>query len=104
MTPRVGVKTTLTMERAFSGFPVPSGNPTFLPLIDARSFAKAYPHPRILHQSAFEWVFMHVLQLLLRYTGSAFRELRKQWQRLPCRRSVLMDQRLQNVYLTSEIC
>jgi hypothetical protein len=34
MTQRVGVKTTLTMERAFSGFPVPSGNPTFLPLID----------------------------------------------------------------------
>jgi hypothetical protein len=29
MTQRVGVKTTLTMERAFSGFPVPSGNPTF---------------------------------------------------------------------------
>jgi len=31
MTPRVGVKTTLTMERAFSGLPVPSGSPTFLP-------------------------------------------------------------------------
>jgi hypothetical protein len=29
MTPRVGVKTTLTMERAFSGLPVPSGSPTF---------------------------------------------------------------------------
>jgi len=29
MTPRAGVKTTLAMERAFSGFPVPSGNPTF---------------------------------------------------------------------------
>src|ERR1700730_12072618 len=26
MTPRVGVKTTLTMERAFSGLPVPSGS------------------------------------------------------------------------------
>ena len=24
------VKTTLAMERAFSGFPLPSGNPTFL--------------------------------------------------------------------------
>jgi hypothetical protein len=30
MTPRVGVKTTLTMERAFSGLPVPSGGPNFL--------------------------------------------------------------------------
>jgi len=29
MTPRVGVQTTLTMERAFSGLPVPSGSPTF---------------------------------------------------------------------------
>jgi hypothetical protein len=34
MTPRAGVKTTLAMERAFSGFPVPSGNPTFLGPID----------------------------------------------------------------------
>jgi len=29
MTPRVGVKTTLTMERAFSGLPAPSGSPIF---------------------------------------------------------------------------
>jgi hypothetical protein len=35
MTPRVGVKTTLTMERAFSGLPVPSGSPTFLGLINS---------------------------------------------------------------------
>src|ERR1700730_10714015 len=33
MTPRVGVKATLTMERAFSGLPVPSGSPIFLELL-----------------------------------------------------------------------
>jgi hypothetical protein len=40
MTPRVGVKTTLTMERAFSGLPVPSGSPTFFGLIDTQSLAQ----------------------------------------------------------------
>jgi hypothetical protein len=32
-----GVKTTLTMERAFSGLPVPSGSPTFLPLTGVKT-------------------------------------------------------------------
>jgi hypothetical protein len=38
MTPRVGVKTTLTMERAFSGLSVPSGSPTFFVVLDVRNF------------------------------------------------------------------
>jgi hypothetical protein len=44
MTPRVGVKTTLTMERAFSGLPVPSGSPTFFGA-DQHSFTR--PGPRL---------------------------------------------------------
>ena len=51
---------------------------TFLPFFVEPETAP-YPLPSILHQSAFDWIFMHVLQLLSQLVPAVYVEIVEPW-------------------------